>query len=152
MKSEPNIFDIIKIHRLTVNDYWEYFVVPFLESQQPNDIDIVIDKLFDQSQSLLDHLKDTRDFAVALLHGDLDHDVNEVFKAARRHRQHAPDLVVLFRIFAFGGNLVCDNDRLAALHAEPAQHALKHHLIRREIFGRRLGQRISRALAHGSGA
>ncbi|CAB4479085.1 uncharacterized protein OCT59_027473 [Rhizophagus irregularis] len=46
--------DIIKIPRLTVNDYWRRYVIPFLESQIPGDIDIVVDKLFDRLTSLLD--------------------------------------------------------------------------------------------------
>ena len=39
--SDLNIFDIINIPLLTVNDYWENFVIPFLESQ-PKDIDIIL--------------------------------------------------------------------------------------------------------------
>lgn len=53
--------DIIHIPRLTVHEYWRHYVVPYLESQQQKDIDIVIDKLFDRLPSLLDddlNLKD----------------------------------------------------------------------------------------------
>ncbi|EXX51199.1 hypothetical protein RirG_263920 [Rhizophagus irregularis DAOM 197198w] len=53
--------DIIHIPRLTVYEYWRHYVIPYLESQQQNDIDIVIDKLFDRLPSLLDddlNLKD----------------------------------------------------------------------------------------------
>ncbi|GES91901.1 hypothetical protein GLOIN_2v552263 [Rhizophagus clarus] len=51
--------DIIKIPRLSVNDYWRKYVIPFLESQVPKDIDIVVDRLFDRLPSLLDaNLKD----------------------------------------------------------------------------------------------
>ncbi|RIA90183.1 hypothetical protein C1645_164871 [Glomus cerebriforme] len=51
--------DIIEIPRLTVNDYWRKYVVPFLELQTSKNIDIIIDKLFDRLSSLLDaSLKD----------------------------------------------------------------------------------------------
>ncbi|GES91935.1 sacsin isoform X1 [Rhizophagus clarus] len=53
--------DIIRIPRLTVYEYWRYYVIPYLESRQQKDIDIVIDKLFDRLPSLLDddiYLKD----------------------------------------------------------------------------------------------
>ncbi|GBC02571.1 hypothetical protein RclHR1_00470001 [Rhizophagus clarus] len=53
--------DIIKIPRLTVIDYWQNYVIPFLESQSPEDIDIVIDKLFDRLQSLLDYDANLKD-------------------------------------------------------------------------------------------
>ena len=96
-----------------------------------------------------DDLKDARDFTVALLHRNFDHDVNEVFKPARSHRQNAPYLVVLFRLFAFGRNLVRDDYGLTALHAEAAQHALKNHLVRSQLFSRRLCQRVARSLTNG---
>jgi hypothetical protein len=52
--------DIIKIPRLAVSDYWKRYVIPFLESQTPRDMDIVVDKLFDRLPSLLNdiNLKD----------------------------------------------------------------------------------------------
>src|SRR5438270_12928836 len=46
---------IIEIPRLPAYVYWREYVIPFLESRQSNDIDIVIDKLFDRLPSLLDH-------------------------------------------------------------------------------------------------
>ncbi|CAB4393354.1 unnamed protein product [Rhizophagus irregularis] len=46
--------DILKIHRLSVNDYWRKYVIPFLEEQSSKDIDIVINKLFDRLPSILD--------------------------------------------------------------------------------------------------
>src|SRR5688572_3742287 len=46
--------DIIEIPRLTLYDYWRNYVIPFLESQPPNVIDTVVDKLFDRLPSLLD--------------------------------------------------------------------------------------------------
>jgi hypothetical protein len=49
----------IKIPRLNANDYWRNYVIPFLEMQSPEDIDIVIDKLFDQLPHIIDaSLKD----------------------------------------------------------------------------------------------
>jgi hypothetical protein len=53
--------DIIKIPRLTVIDYWQNYVIPFLESQSPEDIDIVIDRLFDRLQSLFDYDANLKD-------------------------------------------------------------------------------------------
>ena len=47
--------DIIKIPRLESYDYWQNYVIPFLESQQQTDRDNVIEKLFDRLPSLLDH-------------------------------------------------------------------------------------------------
>ncbi|CAG8697672.1 13615_t:CDS:10 [Rhizophagus irregularis] len=46
--------DILKIHRLSVNDYWRKCVIPFLEKQSLKDIDIVVDNLFDRLPSILD--------------------------------------------------------------------------------------------------
>ncbi|CAB4387504.1 unnamed protein product [Rhizophagus irregularis] len=40
--------NIIGIYRLTSNDYWRYYVIPYLKFQRPEDIDIAIDKLFDR--------------------------------------------------------------------------------------------------------
>ncbi|UZO07228.1 uncharacterized protein OCT59_027521 [Rhizophagus irregularis] len=49
----------IKVPRLNANDYWRNYVIPFLETQSPEDIDIVIDKLFDQLPHIIDtSLKD----------------------------------------------------------------------------------------------
>ncbi|RIA90194.1 hypothetical protein C1645_164980 [Glomus cerebriforme] len=54
------LINIIKIPRLTVNEYWQNFVIPFLESQSSDDIDIVIDKLFNRLPYIRDaNLKDT---------------------------------------------------------------------------------------------
>ncbi|RIA96668.1 hypothetical protein C1645_707710, partial [Glomus cerebriforme] len=51
--------DIIKISRLDTYNYWRKYVIPFLESQDPKDIDIVIDRLFDRLPNLIDEsLKD----------------------------------------------------------------------------------------------
>ncbi|CAG8632371.1 13141_t:CDS:2 [Funneliformis mosseae] len=52
----------IKIPRLVSLDYWRSYVMPFLESQPPEDKGIVIHRLFERLQSLLDHdpsLKDS---------------------------------------------------------------------------------------------
>ncbi len=49
--------DILEIPRLDSYNYWRHYVIPFLEVQQQEDIDILIDKLFDKSRSLLDDLK-----------------------------------------------------------------------------------------------
>ncbi|CAB5375027.1 unnamed protein product [Rhizophagus irregularis] len=50
---------VIKIPRLNVNDYWRNYVIPFLETQSSENIDIVIDKLFDRLTNIIDvNLKD----------------------------------------------------------------------------------------------
>jgi hypothetical protein len=46
--------NIIKVPRLTVNDYWRIYVIPFLERQSSEDIDVVIDKLFDHLTYIID--------------------------------------------------------------------------------------------------
>jgi hypothetical protein len=46
--------NIIEISRLNSYNYWKYFVLPFIESQNFNDKDKVIDKLFDRLPTLLD--------------------------------------------------------------------------------------------------
>src|SRR5205085_12420258 len=74
---------------------------------------------------------------------------NEVFQTARRHGQHATDFIVLFRLFAFGWNLVNDDYGLAALYAETTKHALKNHLISSEFFCGRLCERIASAFTNG---
>ncbi|CAG8453449.1 13573_t:CDS:10 [Rhizophagus irregularis] len=53
--------DIIKVPRLNVIDYWQNYVIPFIDSQSPEDIDIVIDRLFDRLQSLLDYDANLKD-------------------------------------------------------------------------------------------
>ncbi|GBC07902.1 hypothetical protein RclHR1_07770002 [Rhizophagus clarus] len=49
--------DIIKIPRLTINDYWKEYVIPFLELQIPRNINKVIDKLFNRLPSFDADLK-----------------------------------------------------------------------------------------------
>ncbi|GES98868.1 sacsin isoform X2 [Rhizophagus clarus] len=46
--------NIIRIPRLTTDDYWRKFVVPFLERQSSSDIDIVVDKFFNRLPLILD--------------------------------------------------------------------------------------------------
>ncbi|RGB37961.1 hypothetical protein C1646_693362, partial [Rhizophagus diaphanus] len=40
--------DILNIPRLEIKEYWRMFVIPFLESQIPRNIDVVVEKLFDR--------------------------------------------------------------------------------------------------------
>ncbi|GBC02577.1 hypothetical protein RclHR1_00470007 [Rhizophagus clarus] len=50
----------IKVPRLNSNDYWRNYVIPFLDVQSPEDVDIVMSKLFDQLSHIIDpSLKDT---------------------------------------------------------------------------------------------
>jgi hypothetical protein len=96
--------DIIKIPRLTINDYWREYVIPFLESQIPRNIDIVVDKLFDRLPSLLDaNLKNDlggRSFVPAgTLNMSQQHQLPNIINLAKPMELFDPEIKTLTDLF-----------------------------------------------------